>query len=67
MLLVGYALEQPVFTVRQVQRHLDVTYARANGLVKQLREAEVLRQYNPASYDVAFYAPEVLAVLLRSC
>lgn len=66
MLLVDYALEQPIFKVRQVQRHLDVTYARANGLVAQLVSAGVLRQYDEAVYDREFAAPDVLAVLLRS-
>lgn len=66
MLLVDYTLEQPIFTVRQVQRHLSITYARANGLVSQLVNAGVLRQYNDAVYDREFTAPDVLAVLLRS-
>jgi len=66
MVLVDYALAQPIFTVRQVQRHLDVTYARANGLVGQLVAAGVLRQYNEAVYDREFTAPDVLGVLLRS-
>lgn len=66
MTLVDYALQQPIFTVRQVQRHVDVTYARANGLVSQLVGAGVLRQYNAAVYDRKFTAPEVLAILLRS-
>ncbi len=63
--LVDYALAQPIFTVRQVQRHLGVTYARANGLVGQLVAAGVLRQYDDAVYDREFTAPDVLAVLLR--
>jgi Fic family protein len=66
MRLVDYSLEQPIFTVRQVQRHLAVTYARANGLVGQLVDAGVLRQYNAAVYDREFHAPDVLAVLLRA-
>ena len=66
MVLVDYTLAQPIFTVRQVQRHLDVTYARANGLVGQLVAAGVLRQYNEAVYDREFTAPDVLGVLLRS-
>jgi Fic family protein len=65
MLLVDYALAQPIFTVRQVQRRLGVTYARANGLVAQLVSAGVLRQYDEAVYDREFTAPDVLAVLLR--
>lgn len=66
MMLVDYTLAQPIFTVRQVERHLNVTYARANGLVSQLISAGVLRQYNEAVYDREFTAPDVLAVLLRS-
>ncbi len=65
MALVDYALAQSIFTVRQVQRRLGVTYARANGLVAQLVSAGVLRQYDEAVYDREFTAPDVLAVLLR--
>jgi len=65
MTLVDYALAQPIFTVRQVQRNLGVTYARANGLVGQLVTAGVLRQYDEAVYDREFTAPDVLGVLLR--
>lgn len=46
MSLVDYALEQPIFTVRQVERRLAITYAGANGLVSQLLNAGVLRQYD---------------------
>jgi Fic family protein len=66
MLLVDFTLEQPIFTVRQVQRRLDVTYPRANKLVGQLVGAGVLRQYNTGAYDREFTAPDVLAILLRS-
>lgn len=66
MMLVDYTLEQPIFTVGQVRRHVDLTYARANGLVGQLVSAGVLRQYNDAVYDREFTAPDVLAILLRS-
>jgi len=65
VLLVDYCLQQPIFTVRQVQRHLQVTYARANALVGQLVALGVLRQYTTAVYDREFTAPEVLGVLLR--
>lgn len=51
--------------MRQVQRHLQVTYARANSLVAQLVVLGVLRQYTTAVYDREFTAPEVLGVLLR--
>ncbi len=63
--LVDYALGQPIFTVAQVERHLGVTYARANGLVQQLVGVGVLAQYGEGADNRAFTAPEVLAILLR--
>lgn len=63
--LVDFAFEQPIFTVRQVQRHLGVTYVRANGLVAQMVSLGVLAQYDDAVYDRRFTAPDVLAILLR--
>ena len=66
MSLVDFALQQPIFTVRQVRVHLGVTYARANALVGQLVGAGVLQQYDQAVYDRRFTAPDVLAVLLGS-
>lgn len=66
MRLIDFALAQPIFTVRQVERQLGVTYVRANRLVGQLVSAGVLRQYNPSAYDRQFTAPDVLAILLRS-
>lgn len=65
MQLVDFAVAQPYFTVRQVQRHLRVSYPRANGLVGQLIDIGVLRQVDDATYDRRFAAPDVLAVLLR--
>lgn len=65
MSLVDFALARPIFTVRQVERRLDVGYVRANKLVAQLIEAGVLAQYDEASYNRRFAAPDVLAVLLR--
>jgi Fic family protein len=64
--VIDFAVAQPIFTVRQVEQHLAVSYPRANGLVGQLVSVGVLRQYNPAAYDRKFTAPEVLAILLRS-
>ncbi len=63
--LVDFALAQPIFTVRNVERHLQVTYTRANALVGQLIEAEVLRQHGDTAYGRRFTAPDVLAILLR--
>lgn len=65
MTVVDFALAQPIFSVRAVERRLGVTYARANELVGQLVAAGVLQQYDEAVYDRRFTAPDVLAVLLR--
>ena len=65
MLLVDFCRQQLIFTVRQVQRQLQVTYPRANGLVGQLVSLGVLRRYDEDVYDREFTAPEVLAILLR--
>lgn len=65
LLLVDYALEQPIFTARMVERRLKIAYPRANGLIQQLVNLGVLRQYGDAVYDRKFTAPDVLAVLLR--
>jgi Fic family protein len=66
ILLVDFALAQPIFTVRQVQRSLSVTYTRANTLVGQLVDLGVLRQFDTAVYAREFAAPDIVAVLLRS-
>ncbi len=63
--LVDYALAQPIFTIRNVSQHLDVTPARARTLVAQLVAADVLRQYDNSSYGRRFTAPDILAILLR--
>ena len=51
MLLVDFALEQPIFTVTQVKCRLGVTFAQANGLVRQLVDAGALRQYGDTADD----------------
>jgi Fic family protein len=61
--LVDYAVGQSIFTVRQVERRLGVSYPRANKLVQQLVAAGVLSQYDDTSYDRRFTAPDVLRVL----
>lgn len=63
--LVDYALAQPIFTIRNVSQHLNVTSPRARTLVAQLVEAGVLRQYGDSSYGRRFTAPDILAILLR--
>lgn len=65
MSLVGFSLARPIFTVRQVERRLGVSYVRANNLVAQLVDAGVLAKYDAARHNRSFTAPDVLGVLLR--
>jgi len=63
--LVDLAMSTSSFTVRQAQADLDVTYARANKLVAQLVELEVLAPVDQAAaYGRRFHAPAATAVLL---
>lgn len=66
ILLVDFALAQPIFTVRQVEKHLEVTYARANTLVRQLVDIGVLRQFDDAAYAREFASPDIVGILLRA-
>jgi Fic family protein len=62
--LVDFAFANMSFTVRQVERALDISYGRANGLVKQLVELGVLEPV--ASVHTAtrrFFAPSVLKTI----
>jgi Fic family protein len=62
--LVDFAVANTVFSVRQVQRGLQVSYGRANGLVAQLCELGVLAELRARSNERRFHAPQVLQVLL---
>lgn len=62
--LVDVAVARPSFTVRQVEKDLGVSYPRANTLVGQLVDMDILRPVNPeATYKKRYFAPEVLRVL----
>ena len=63
--LVDYAVAHPSFTVRQVQRDLELSYGRANGLVGQLVDLGVLSSTGQ-TYRRRFFAPAVLDVLLSA-
>lgn len=63
--LVDVALARPSFTVRQVERDLDISYARANGVISQLVGLAILEPVRKSStYDRRFRAPRFHAVLL---
>jgi Fic family protein len=65
--LVDYAVGNPSFTVRDVERDLKVSYARANKLVGQLVDLGILSPTRTHSYyNRRFTAPKVLDVLLAN-
>ena len=51
--------------MRQVERDLNLSYGRANGLVGQLVDLGVLSA-TPKTYRRRFFAPAVLEVLLSA-
>ncbi len=61
--LVDYAVANPSFTVRQVERDLALSYGRANGLVAQLVDLGVLAETGE-TYRRRFFSPDVIDVLL---
>ncbi|MFC5993921.1 Fic family protein [Pseudonocardia hispaniensis] len=63
--LVDFAVSNISFTVRTVQRELELSYGRANSLVGQLVEIGVIAPLGIESGGTRkFYAPEVYNVLL---
>lgn len=63
--LVDYAVAHPTFTVRQVERDLNLSYGRANSLVTSLVELDVLAPLNDEVYHRRFYASEALRILIQ--
>ena len=65
--LVDLAVARSSFTVKQAAAHLSVSYARANKLIAQLVELELLAPVSEtATYDRRFHAPAVTDVLLAA-
>lgn len=62
--LVDYAVAHPSFTVRGVEKDVEISYGRANKLVQQLQEIGVLAPVGSTTYNRRFHAPAVLNVLL---
>ncbi len=61
--LVDFAVANVSFTVRQVEKALGISYGRANGLVSQLIELDVLAPVKSHSASRRFYAPSVFDIL----
>lgn len=65
-LLVDYAVAHTSFTIRAVEHDLKISYPRANQLVGQLVELDVLRPLpTPPGLTRRFHAPTVLDLLIR--
>lgn len=66
--LVDFAIANTAFTVRAVERNLNISYGRANTLVGQLVQLGVLAPVDTSSVGVGrrFYAPEAFSVLVEN-
>ena len=65
--LVDVAVARPSFTARQVSRDLNISYGRANNLIGQLVNLDILEPVKrSATYDRRFRAPRVHEVILRT-
>lgn len=65
--VVDFAVGNPSFTVRAVQRELDLSYGRANRLVGDLTDIGVLAPLRAGrTYNRRFIAPAVHDVLLNA-
>lgn len=62
--LIDIAVANPAFSVDRVMEETGLSYARANGLVKQAEDLGLLQTLNPGSRPRRFFAPRVLEVLL---
>lgn len=66
-LLVDFAVAHTSFTVRQVQDGLSVSYGRANTLVMQLMDLEILTEVGHGHGNSRrFSAPDVIDVLVNT-
>lgn len=63
--LVDFAVARPTFDVRDVEDQLGISYARANKLIGQLVEIDVLAPVGQRNYNRRFCAPRVLDVITR--
>ena len=63
--LIDFVLGNLVFTVSEVQDHVNVTYARANKLVDQFVGLGILKRFGPRRMSRRFASPDVLAIYSR--
>ncbi|RKR90256.1 Fic family protein [Micromonospora pisi] len=65
--LVDFAIARTAFTVRDVEKHLGISYGRANGLVQQMIHLGILAEVHAAAGGSGrrFYAPDAFDVLVK--
>jgi Fic family protein len=61
--LIDFAVANPSFTVRNVEAALNLSYGRANKLITQLMDLDILSVVDPQAYKRRFFAPRVLDLL----
>lgn len=61
--VVDFAIANPSFTVRSVERALGLSYQRANKIIRQLVELDILMELDPTAYRRRFVAPRVIDLL----
>lgn len=62
--LVDLAVANPSFTAKKVESDLGVSYQRANKLVRQFVDLDILNVLDDSAYKKRYYSPSVLAVLM---
>ena len=63
--LIDYAISNPTFTVVQASEGIGVTYPRANKLIAQLVDLEILQVVDDSAYRRRFFAPKVHQALSK--
>ncbi len=64
--LIDYAISNPTFTVAQAAESTGISYPRANKVIAQLVELEILNIVDTTAYRRRFFAPKILKALSRS-
>ena len=62
--LVDFAVANPSFTAKMVQRAVGLSYSRTNNLIGQFVDLRILEAHEGEGNQRVFWAPEVLRILL---
>jgi Fic family protein len=64
--LIDYAISNPTFTVAQAAKGTSISYPRANKVIAQLVDLEILNIVRENTYRRRFYTPKVHQALINS-